>query len=120
MVAELPRLLAQRYGNSDSYSRAQVRKTLEAAGYRGRYVEYAYALCLNAADAERELDNRVVSARLRKELADEFFDGDTDFTIKLRRRGEVGNSAHTSIPLTDQALGARNHGITGTADADVP
>ncbi len=116
MVAELPQLLAQRYGNSGSYSPAQVHRTLEAASYRGRYLEYVYALCLSAADAERELGDPMVSARLRKELADEFFEGDTDFTIKLRRRGDVGNSAHTSLPLIDQAAGAQNHRITDAGE----
>ena len=114
IVARLPLDLARRYGSSDRYTAGQVRATWEAGQYGERYSGYAFALCLSPDDAAAVLGDDKLVQDLRTELAKAFFGGDLGFSARVRRRGEIGNPATTSMSIQDQAIGADNSGVPGS------
>lgn len=91
-VRRLPLDLIDRYGRRESYSAAQVRRTLDDCHYTKHYRGYAYVLYLSRADAIAEIGVESVCVSMRQELAAGYFDGELDFiAIPERPSRDVGN-----------------------------
>jgi|GEM_PF-2717533 len=82
-VKKLGPLLRKRYGRSSNFSPGQVEKTIQAENLNPNYIYYAYSMFCSeqhfqqlANEANADLDMN----QLKREVGDEFFDGDSDFS----------------------------------------
>ena len=119
VVAVLPFALAQRFGNSEFYTAAQVQKTIAHLKIKPALQAYAHAVGLVEEDAIR-LDPTVNAERyiaLRREIAAAYYMPEDDFTTKdLRQifgsRRKVGDGAfanNSDGPDTVDSHGSDGH-----------
>ena len=92
-------LMTQRYGASDTYTKGQILRTVNECGFKKKYSVYALGIFLEKglfeqlADEYPDVDLKAV----RKEIAEKFFNGNTEYSFNQVRAGMVGNSGHDSI-----------------------
>ncbi|NQZ12727.1 MAG: hypothetical protein HRT35_36710 [Algicola sp.] len=100
-------LLNQRYGANDTYTKGQILRTVNECGFKEKYAVYALGIFLEKdlfeqlADEYHDVDLDAV----RKELADKFFNGNTEYSFKQDKAVFVGNAGHSSIGATGGGSG---------------
>ena len=91
--------LKYRYTALETYTKGQIKRTVEECKFNKKYLPYAYAIFLS-----KESLNEVISEEyknespkhLRNYIAKRFFGGNTEYTFKEYILSAVGNSGHDS------------------------
>ncbi len=108
IINSLPGELATRYGASDYYTPEQVSKTMETKKYSKEFAKYAQVIFIAPEKCVPELMPTESYEIIRTEIANKYFDGDTDFVAKSATWRNVGNTGHSTYGVIQESLGARN------------
>lgn len=89
-VRKLYPTMVQRYGRSESYTQGQIITTVTKLKFSNKHLPYALGLYLASAelpDALKSIDSTLIANEVREYLANRFFNGDINFTIKQSLHG---------------------------------
>ena len=96
--------LKYRYSALETYTKGQIKRTVEECKFNKKHLPYAYAIFLS-----KESLNEVISEEyknenpilLRSYIAKRFFGGNTEYIFQEHVLTAVGNSGHSSDGGTD-------------------
>lgn len=100
-LEKLPTDLKSRYGVKEFYTFGQLESTLNLKGYPKVFHDYAFAPFMDEREAIDKFGSidRIQSLKLKVALW--FFEGDTNYAVKLADRRRVGNETHCSGGVSD-------------------
>ena len=95
--------LKERYGALDSFTKGQIKRTVEEYPFNEKYLPYAYGIFLEKVELADVLECEypgISAEKIREYLAKRFFEGNEQYTFRETVRSRVGNEGHDSSGAT--------------------